>query len=397
MTIFYPVPESMWGVRARFIQIINTAHALAKAGAAVKLITGRPGQPSQLGGLTQEDALLSHYGLSRHPNLEIVFLPMIRKAEGRWAVPFSIGMVFNAALLWYLFRQNKKDSVIFVRHLKTAQFLLRLRRLHRIPLVFEAHEIFHLTTEKTRKRQRMNRQERNVYTAAGAIIAITGRLRADIVTMFSLEGIPSITIPDAVRGDIFEIALPYEQSRRRYIFYAGGFYRWKGIDLLIEAMGRLPGETLVVAGGGPGLKRLNELRELAASMGLAGRVNFVGQLSHTDVLKYMREAKIAVVPNLAESVSLYSSPLKMFEYMALNCPIAASDIPGVREILTGGKDAVFFTPGDVQSLVAALRTLIDNPEAAGKIAAAGQELAKNFTYEKRAERIIDFLGITFYN
>ncbi|MBF0486625.1 MAG: glycosyltransferase family 4 protein [Nitrospirae bacterium] len=387
MTIFYPVPELMLLPRARFIQIINTAHALARAGAAVKLITGRS---SCLEGLVPQEALLNHYGLSPHPNLEIVFLPMVR---GR----VSIGMVFNSALMWYLWRQDKKDGVIFVRHLKTARFLLRMRGLYQMPVVFEAHEIFHLTTENTRKRQRMARWERSVYAGIGAVVTITERLRADLVTMFSLCNIHSITIPDAVRGDMFEATLAYGKRRHGYIFYAGGFYRWKGIDLLIEAMGRLPGETLVVAGGGQGLKRLCELRGLADSMGLGQRVNFVGQLSHTEVLKYMMEAKIAVVPNLAESVSMYSSPLKMFEYMASGCPIVASDIPGIREILTDGKDAVFFTPGDVQSLSSALRTLIDNPDVAEKMAAAGQALVKNFTYEKRAERIIDFLGVTFYN
>ncbi|MBF0456472.1 MAG: glycosyltransferase family 4 protein [Nitrospirae bacterium] len=394
MTIFYPVPESMLTARARFIQIINTAHALAKAGAAVKLLTGRPNCSNYSDGQTRQENLLSHYGLQHHPNLEIVFLPMIRKDEALPSVPFSIGMVFNAALLLYLFRQRKTtDSIIFVRHLRTAHLLLCLRSLHRMPVVFEAHEIFHLTTEKKRKLERLKRQERKVYKEAGAVVAITERLRADLIKMFSLERIPSITIPDAARGDISETALPYEG--RRFIFYAGGLYRWKGVDLLIGAMRQFPDETLVIAGGG---ERLNELRAMAESMGLAKRITFTGQLSHTDVIrKYLREAKIAVIPNLTESVSMYSSPLKMFEYMALNVPIAASDIPGIREILTDGKDAVFFTPGDCQSLTAALKTLIDNPVKAKQIAAAGRALSEGFTYEQRAKRMIDFLGSTFYN
>ncbi|MEO5361092.1 MAG: glycosyltransferase family 4 protein [Nitrospirota bacterium] len=388
MTIFYPVPESMLNPQARFIQIINTAHALASAGANVKLITGRTHG-------ADEDTLLNHYGLSRHPNLEFVFLPMIRKDNARGT--FSIGMVFNAALIVYLISRKQDDSVIFVRHLKTAQHLICLKRLHQIPIVFEAHEIFHLTTEKITKQRRLRKQERDVYTAAAALIAITERLRADLVDMFSLQTahsitIPAITIPDAVRGDMFESALPYEQ--RRYIFYAGGLYRWKGVDLLIEAMRYLPDETLVIAGGG---QRLDELRELAARIGVADQINFTGQLSHSDVINFMRQAKAAVIPNLPESVSIYSSPLKMFEYMALNCPIAAANIPGIAEILTDGKDAVFFTPGDVQSLAAAIKSLTDNPDLAKGLAAAGQALAKGLTYEKRAERIIDFIGNTFYN
>ncbi len=379
----------MLNPQARFIQIINTAHALASAGANVKLITGRTHG-------TDEDTLLNHYGLSRHPNLEFVFLPMIRKDKGR-GTPFSIGMVFSVALIVYLIGRKQENSVIFVRHLKTAQHLIRLKRLHQIPIVFEAHEIFHLTTEKITKQRRLSRQERHVYTAASALITITERLRTDLVDMFSLQTahsitIPAITIPDAVRGDMFESALPYEQ--RRYIFYAGGLYRWKGVDLLIEAMRYLPDETLVIAGGG---QRLDELRELAARMGVAARINFTGQLSHSDVINFMRHAKAAVIPNLTESVSIYSSPLKMFEYMALNCPIAAANIPGIAEILTDGIDAVFFTPGDVQSLAAAIKSLTDNPDLAKGLAVAGQVLAKGLTYEKRAERIIDFIGNTFYN
>jgi glycosyltransferase involved in cell wall biosynthesis len=67
------------------------------------------------------------------------------------------------------------------------------------------------------------------------------------------------------------------------------------------------------------------------------------------------------------------------------------------EILTDGKDAVFFTPGDVRSLSAALRKLLDDPQMARQIAAAGHTLSGSYTYEKRAAKIIDFLGRTFYN
>ncbi|MBF0319234.1 MAG: glycosyltransferase family 4 protein [Nitrospirae bacterium] len=387
MTIFYPVPEPMPGRQARFIQIINTAHALARAGATVKLITGRAK------GTTQE-AILGHYGLSPHPNLEFVFLPMIRK-DAQSPLGISIGMVFNTAFLNYLYRhKGLKDVVIFARYLKLAHFIIRTRWLHSIPLVFEAHELFHLTTEKAGRRKQLLRQQRDVYMASTAIVAITERLRVDIVKEFSLECVPTITIPDAVKDDLPGAARPYEQPEREYVFYAGGLYRWKGVDLLIEAMNLLPGETLVISGGG---ERLGELQSMAAGMGLKQRVKFTGQLRHADVAMYLRAAKIAVIPNLDESVSMYSSPLKMFEYMAANVPIVASRIPGVMEILTDGKDAVFFTPGDVKSLSAALKKLLDAPELAKQIAAAGHTLSGSYTYEKRAAKIIDFLGRTFYN
>ncbi|MBF0515994.1 MAG: glycosyltransferase family 4 protein [Nitrospirae bacterium] len=390
MTIFYPVPEPMLSPKARFIQIINTAHALACAGAAVKLITGGVNCPN---GSTLQETLLSHFSLMPHPNLEIISLPMLRKNEGgKSALPFSVSMVFNAALIGYLIAQEKADSVIFVRHLKTAALLIKLKRLHGMPVVFESHEIFHLTTEKISARKRLRRMESRVYRGADAIAAITERLRGDLVQLFSLEAATSITIPDAVRGDMIEAGLPYEQ--RRFIFYAGGFYPWKGVDLLIEAMRYMHGQMLIIAGGG---QRLKELAALAAGMGLSGRVNFVGQLSHADVIELLRQTKVAVIPNMPESVSIYSSPLKMFEYMALQCPIAAANIPGVSEILTDGKDAVFFTPGDAASLCAALKTLIDNPDLAKRTAAAAQDLVKNFTYEKRGQSIIDFISGTFYN
>ncbi|MCG6553366.1 MAG: glycosyltransferase family 4 protein [Candidatus Magnetominusculus sp. LBB02] len=370
----------MLNSKARFIQIINTASALAKTGADVKLLTG---------GSLNADALLNHYGLSKHPLLEVVFLPMIRKDEGAGV---SIGMVFHAALVIYLARKRKDDGIIFVRHIKTARALMRFRMFCRMPVVFEAHEIFHLTTEKIRKRRRIYQHEADVYRACGAVVAITESLRTDLVKIFSLDGIPSVTIPDAVRGDMLTTAVPYEQ--RKFIFYVGGLYSYKGVDLLIKAMAALPDETLVIAGGG---QRLDELRQMAFSMGLSARITFTGQLRHSDVCTYLKQAKIAVIPNLKESVSMYSSPLKMFEYMASNIPIVAADIPGIREVLTDGKTAVFFTPGDVQSLRAALKTLIERPEKAKEIAVAAHTLSKRFTYEHRAQRIIDFLSDTFYN
>lgn len=380
MRILYPVPEILPDARARFLQIVNTCHALAREGHKVVLAAGAPR------GWTAE-RLCGFYDLPPHANFSFVRLPILRSEKSRF-LRISWHGIFHAAILSFLAAGSGRGdgpAALFVRHIKLADFLLRWRRLHRLPVVFEIHEIFHLSTVNERRRGRIEAQERRVYTGADGIVVLSEKLRRYLEEN-GFSGPPLRVIPHGVRPEWFSVD---RSGAGEFICYVGGLYRWKGVDTAILAMRLLPGETLCVVGGGG---RLGELEALAAREGVAARVRFVGTVPHGEVPRYLAKAKVALLPNVQEGPTEFAAPLKLLEYMAAGVPVVASDIPIYGEVVSREAEALLVPPGDPDALAKAIRRLTGDPELAASIAARARARAERFTYNARARAIAGFLS-----
>ncbi len=377
MKIIYPVPEALPDSRARFIQIINTCLALARAGADVTLATGLKRGHSI-------ESVLEFYGISPHPNLKILPLPMLRK-EPSSRLGISWHGIFYFSLLLHLFRQKSKNTgrtIIFLRHLKLAGLILRFRTRIGMPLIFEVHEIFHRSIKVAKKKKKNKELEYEVYKHADKVICTSCYLKKQLL---GITGQPDKihVIRHGIKKEWFRIKRVDNPS---YICYAGSLYRWKGVDTLISAMKYLAGERLVIVGGGG---RLNELRGRVMEEGMADRIDFPGRVSHDEIPKYLSGAKAAVLPNIPEDQSIFSSPLKLFEYMACGVPVIASDFPVFREILHDHGNCLLFKAGNPRGLAECIKELNADPELAAKIAENAKQDAKNLTYSIRAQRILD--------
>jgi glycosyltransferase involved in cell wall biosynthesis len=368
MTVLYPVPELLPGKSARFIQIMNTCHALARAGCAVRLMTGlRPG--------IGEEVLFRHYGLEPVDGLAVVRLPVLRGAI-TWNAPFHLSFLMHA--------RKREEGVIFARYLKLAHFLIRTRRAHRLPVVFEAHEIFHQTTEKPGKGRILREMESIVYRKSDAVIAITCALGEEIASLFGRQ--VEKVIPDGVRADFLTIL---RSGKGTGILYLGQLYPWKGVDVLLRALRFLEGERVTIVGGEG--ERAQDLERLAVEEGVAGRVEFRGTVPHAEVRKFLEEARVAVLPNLAGGVSRFTSPLKLFEYMAAGVPVVASDLPALREVLRDGENAILVPPGDPEALARGIRRVLEDDALALRISACARKDAAGYTWDSRAGKILEVL------
>lgn len=367
MRILYPVPEYLPGESARFIQILNTCRALALGGGTVSLYAGiHRGVP--------QGKVLDVYGLDAPPGLNVIRLPVLRGALS-WHVPFHLSFLLRAA---------EDPGVIFARYLKLAYFLLRNRWAHRCPVVFEAHEIFHKTTSRPGKAPALKKMEAYVYREADSVIAITASLAEEISGLFGRKA--DAVIPDGVGADFLDLP---RHGRGTYLIYTGQLFPWKGVEILIRALSHLPGERVVIAGGSG--ESLDRLKRIAGDLHVDGRVEFLGTVPHAQVKKFLEEARVAVLPNLPGGVSMFTSPLKLFEYMAAGVPVVASDLPSLREVLRDGENAVLVTPGDPVALAAGIRRILDDEDFGARIALQARKEAAGYTWESRAARILEVL------
>jgi glycosyltransferase involved in cell wall biosynthesis len=163
-----------------------------------------------------------------------------------------------------------------------------------------------------------------------------------------------------------------------------GFVRaWHGLDGVIEGMARGPSNTrLVVVGDGPVIP---DLMALAARLGLADRVVFMGLVQPGEVPAIVTGFDIALQP----SATPYASPLKIFDYMAAGCAIVAPNQPNIAEILTHERTALLFEPG---GMGAALERLVGDADLRLRLGSeARAELERqNYTWSGNAARVAAF-------
>ncbi len=230
---------------------------------------------------------------------------------------------------------------------------------------------------------------------ARGLIAISGGVREDLCAL----GIRSEQVRvehDAFEPDRFE-GLPGKAAARErldlprecvLVAYTGGLLAWKGVDLLIDAARELREIEFVIAGGMEA--DVAALRERAR--GLAN-VRIDGWQAPARVPMYLAAADIGVVPNRsAPAISArYTSPLKVFEAMAVGLPLVMSAVPSLREILAP-EEAAFFEPDSAAALARALRELARDEPRRAAIAGRMRARAPEHTWDARAARLLAWMG-----
>jgi glycosyltransferase involved in cell wall biosynthesis len=290
--------------------------------------------------------------------------------------------------------------VIFTRDLAIAGLLLRLPPAARAPVVYESHGfapavgedlpamLSHAAALSPAKRRRLERRERLVWARAGGYITITSALARELKGRFGPRARLAV-VPDGARmPEVEDVGLRQAAGTGGPVVgYAGHLYPWKGPDVLVAAIERLPDVRALIVGGLAGEPDLERIRALAGRMA-PGRVTFAGQVDPPRVAGLLRQADVLVLPNTPGRVSAaYTSPLKLFEYMASGRPIVASDLPALREVLRPDENAVLFEAGNAGALAAGLARVLGDAALASRLAAQAREDVREWTWDKRAARI----------
>lgn len=382
MRIIYPVSEGFDPRKARFHQIFQTAHALAQRGCDVHLILGRNEFD-----LTSD--VLPYYSLEPHPSLHLDTACMLRR-EGKQKIHVSWSGIFHFAGFLKIRALIKKKNVdaLYTRHPDIADFFLNFRKSLKIPIIFEAHEIFHLTTKRPDKMAKMQAQEKRIYSQVDGIVATTNELKDQLEQIFPVSTRIAV-IPNGVNIEFYDRHPKKELPGS--ILYVGQLYPWKGVDTLLEAMGHVPRGELHVVGGEE--KQIHDLKIKAGKLDISNRVFFHGQVPPLRVRDYLKSASVVVHPLARKNTkdAEFSSPLKMFEYMASRVPIVASDLPGIRDILTDQVSALLVQPDDPKALAKGIQSILDAPALGAQLADKAYETVQEHSWAKRAQRIETFI------
>ncbi len=155
----------------------------------------------------------------------------------------------------------------------------------------------------------------------------------------------------------------------------------KGQGIVIEALAQLgiADARLAIAGAGPDEARL---RALAAELGVADRVHFLGQVGHDLLPQLLAAADVMVLPSASEGLANV-----WVEALACGTPLVIPDIGGAREVVRNS-NAGRIAARDPQAIVAAVREILTNPPAQEDVA----KNAAGFSWEASTARLVEHYG-----
>lgn len=370
--------------RANGIQTMQTCWALAARGHRVTMLV-RPDTAA-----AARDPL-SFYGLPPVPALAIERARVAGTAPAR-----RLGYLVQA-----LARSvgRRRADAILTRDLGAASVLLAVPRSLRPAVVYESHgfapEVGRALPDlltgaapaSQAKQRRLAARERRVWHGADGYVTITSALAAELTSTFGDRRALAV-VPDGVRLDPDRRFVAPPLRRPATIAYAGNLYPWKGVEVLLRALAELPDVRGLVIGGHRAEADLGRLEQLAHGLGLARRVTFTGPVEPPQVAARLDEADVLVLPNTAMAISArYTSPLKLFEYLAAGKPIVASDLPALAEVLRHDRNAWLVTAGDSGALARGIRTVVEDVELGRRLARGAFDAAGDYSWDRRAERL----------
>ena len=290
-------------------------------------------------------------------------------------------------------RRHRPD-VIYERF---SLFLLAgvwAQRLSRLPLLMEVNSP--LFEERARndglRLHALGRwAQRVLWTRADAVLPVT-QVLADTIRAYGVSPQQIAVIPNGIDLGRFGAPLDTDAAKqalgltgRTVIGFTGFIRGWNAIDRIIDFVaehGAALNLHLLVVGDGPAHA---PLLDHARARGVPDRLTITGVVPRDSIAQHVAAFDIAVIPGLTP----YSSPLKLFEYMALRRAVVAPDTANIREILTDGVDATLFDLSDPGRFENALLRLCRDPAMrmrTGKAARATID-ERGLTWARNATRV----------
>lgn len=357
--------------KAHGIQIMKMCESFASYNMEVELVL------SKRFNKIEEDPF-KYYGVRRNfkikklPCLDLVPLDKYIGHLGSWVESITFNLFVFPYILF------KKVDIIYTRD-KFSLFHILFKK----NLFFEAHTFpknYFLYSPFLKRFKK--------------IIVITQKLK-DFFVEKGINADKILVASDGVDLEKFNIKDSQEECRRKLnlsldkkiVLYTGHVYEWKGAQTLAKASHFLPEDVEIYFVGGTD----RDIKEFKARNSKL-KIKVVGHKPYSEIPFWLKAADVLVLPNSAKKeISRYwTSPLKMFEYMASKRPIIASDLPSIREILNKN-NAFLVEPDSPEKLAKSIKNTLKNPNLSAKISNQAFNDVLSYSWQKRAKNILEFL------
>ncbi len=328
-------------------------------------------------------------------------------ARGVWKSPY----LNEVGLMRYLTNEIQQHVRTFLPQIIHAHSPLLngwpahfVSRRAGLPLVYEVRAFWedaavdHGTCENDSLRYRMTKKfETMLMRRADSVVTLSQTMRAEILSR-EIPAAKVCVVPNAVDADRFtarpprpELLKKYGLECRKVIGFIGSFYRYEGLDILIEAFEKInakyPQASLLLVGDG--FERKN-LETRASQSPAKSAIVFTGSVDPSEVIDYYALMDILAYPRRRMRLTELVCPLKPLEAMALKKCVVGSDVGGIREFVIPGETGLLAQPDDADDLAKNLSQLLHSPELCQKLGSKGREaVLKNWHWPRVIRRYGD--------
>ena len=271
----------------------------------------------------------------------------------------------------------------------TAPSALELSRNWQVPLI----STFHATEKGRHYGHIVNEMNRNIHEMEAALCKASDRvivcshyMRENLMDSFQRplgkfviipNGVNKRNFPEGKESDVSQASQRFKSHGEFLMLFIGRPAHCKGLHVLLDAMPLIldnhPEVHLVVAG-----QDSLEMQTEINFRGLAANVSLLGYVADGQRNCLLEAADAAVMPSLYEPFGIVA-----LEAMAAGCPVVASNIGGLAEVIEHGETGLTVMPDNPHSIRWAVDQLIAHPEQTQiRVSAAKEKVAKHFRWDR---------------
>ena len=352
-------------------------------------------------------------------DIKVYTTPDIKYLPNNWPLADLLNLIPNTFRRMTIIRKilhREKFDLVFVRDFALDGIIAACnRKKNKIPFVFQLSNPLEYSWEIFREEIPKPLRFFNYIAITFHSFLVNKLLRkADLILAISkahkeqlvMKGFaqskiliyPSgVDIDSSVDVDSSNVRNRYQLEGYQTAIYIGSMAKVRHLDILIKAFRlvvmKKNTKLLMV---GEGSDKIN-LRRMAVAVGLENRIVFVGQVPQKDIPSYIAAADIGISPVPPLPFFKMSSPIKLFEYMAMAKPVIANEeITEHWEVLTQS-NAGLLVPYTPEAFAQAIMELLDSPGKLAEMGLRGREwIVKNRSFEVLARqteaRFFELLG-----
>ena len=304
---------------------------------------------------------------------------------------------------------GRKISFIYQRYSLNNYSGLILSRNLKVPFVLEYNgsEVWiNKHWGKPLKYESLSKTIELLNLQGADIIVVVSKPMKDELLSRGIEEAKILVNPNGVNPEQYSMNIDGSKIRtllglsgKIVIGFIGTFGKWHGAEVLAQAVGELMNQDsslkervhFLFIGNGVTLPLV---KSIVFSYNIEKQVTFTGLVPQEEGPGYLAACDILASPHVPnpDGTPFFGSPTKLFEYMAMGKGIIASDLDQIGEILEHGKTAWLTKPGDKDSLIRGLKTLIDDQQLCRKLGIeARKEAEVKFTWKEHTRNILDKL------
>ncbi len=376
MKLYYVVNARLPNEKAHGIQIAKTCESFIEAGKEVVLVVPNRQHVSQ--------SMQEFYGL--RTAVPIVYLPCIDLyTKGRFGFFLSSLSFITSYLVYFIIKIVRDEKFVFYS-VDMDTFSMTLLALLPRRFFSELHGA-----------RKPNLATNLFFKWSAGIIAINTAVQEVVREKFS-QTVPVLVEPNGVDVAAFDIGMLQTRARttiglpdldgKPMALFVGRFYGWKDVGILIEAATVAPDIQWYVIGGSEA-----DFLRVTGLTAVPSNLKICGDKPAREVPLWVAASDTVLALGTQKNIDSwrFTSPMKVFEYMASKRPIVASRTPALLSILNES-EVYFYTPDDAADLAAKVRDAIAHKRS--DVTALAHAKALTHAWDKRAARILGFIDQT---